>query len=30
LMRENLIAERNLIDVFGIDIQYKKPVIILW
>lgn len=29
LMRENLIAERNLIDVFGIDIQYKKPVIIL-
>lgn len=29
LMRENLIAQRNLIDVFGSDIQYKKPVIIL-
>jgi hypothetical protein len=29
LMRENLICERNLIDVFGSDIQYKKSVIIL-
>ena len=27
LMRENLIEERNLIDVFGLDIQYKKPAI---
>jgi hypothetical protein len=27
LMRENLIVERNLIKIFGSDIQYKKPAI---